>query len=256
MKRISTGASSAGQAIRRLLRTPHAALLAARTRRLWGRQESKYQNDFNIGSTAPPFAYRAFIAHFHPYRLGPYTVQIRKGAHEALVMVAATQWIRRKIGKATKLHPPRWLENLRLPIPSNPFRMKFALTADIERELPLPLDRSQSDAVCAIMGWQGPSDTKYTNASEKAADFNRLLGEPWPNRLLRDTIRYAKQRGHRAVALLRPEYNPALSRKNLISRGDNPDDLPKIQSQFYAAARKCGMKKFPNSKYLWIFFQE
>lgn len=178
-------------------------------------------------------------------------------------MVAATRWIRRKVGKTVKstftLFGRKWklptkIANKKILLPSNPFRMKFALTSSIEPELPLPIDRTQAASVCVIMGWQGPSDSKYDNTREMVASLNTELKEQWPNRLLRKMVRYSKSQGMQAIALLRPEYNPTLTEENMAVHGDDPKVLSKIKSQFYAVARKTGFKKVEGSRYFWIFF--
>lgn len=177
-------------------------------------------------------------------------MQIRKSSAEANIMLALTKWVRRNIGRAMNIE---WIK-AKLPIPSNPFRMKFALTSTIEPDIKLPIDRDRPATVCAVMGWQGPSPRKYPLHEEYAKQANEAIGEPWQNFMLKEIVDHARAQGIQAVALLRPEHNKSLTEEHFVKIGLDPKTLPSIRSQFYAAARKVGLKKVRGSKYFWIFF--
>src|SRR3989338_11039859 len=80
------------QKVGRVLRLPHAALLARRTRRHWPRIADSYRYLYGIDSVAPPRFYRKFIADFKPFSVGKFKLAMRKASHEGNVMFSVTRW--------------------------------------------------------------------------------------------------------------------------------------------------------------------
>lgn len=252
-----------GKAVRALGKMPRASLLGRRTKRLWPRVETDYRTAYSIPSIASPKTYRKFIANFKPKKVGEFKTHLRKASHEAHLMIALTGLAGKNIGSilkkekiifGKKFKVPQNISETKIKVPSNLFRMKFALTSTIEPGVPHPIDRKSPAAVCAVMGWQGPSQKKYAGHLEHVKHAKKVLGEPWQNFLLKEIIRHAKSEGMQAVALLRPDYNPNLTKEHFVKENADTRNLPGIRSQFFAAARKAGMKKVKGSKYFWIFF--
>jgi hypothetical protein len=242
------------EAISRAKRLPRAAWLSRRTRVRGTRLADEYRDKYGIHSLAPVSAYRSFLAAFKPVTAGPFRLDTRKAGTEALTMIAFSRFVRRPLQKSTKIRLGA-LGKLRVPLPSNPFRMKFSLTSGIEPRLSLPFDRSRPAAVCAVMGWQGPSPKKYPDSLGLRAELERHLHEPWPNFALKTLVEHARRQGMSAVALLRPEHNPAISREKLRRAGRTAPEIETLYSQYYAAARKAGLKrKIDGSHYIWLFF--
>jgi len=243
--------------------TPRAAWLGRRTRVRWAQFADTYRDQFDIPSQALPQTYRRFIASFRPKKMGRFKVQMRKGASEAPIMLAITNWTTRKLGRSLRTQvlfregplqlAPHWFRELKIFLPSNPFRIQFALTSVIEPRLNLPLDPGLPAGVCVAMGMQGPKKIKFENTMGLVREIDAILGDFWQNFLLCELIAHARAQGCQAVAFLRPEHNPALRTEKLHGVGLGDDDIQSIHSQHYAAAKHNHMRKIKNSKFLWFF---
>lgn len=252
-------------ALGKLARLPKAALLARRTRVRWPKSAEMYRMYFDIHSIAPPQTYRKFITEFCPKKVGKYKLKMQKSGAEAQIMLSMMGKGRKKVQKmlgdeakilGMKLKLPKRLAEYEVRVQTNLFKVKFALTTAIEPNLPHPLDRKRPAAVCAVIGLQGPSSKKYSKPLEYSKEATKVLKEPWQNFLLKEIVEHARVQGMQAVALLRPEHNPYLTKKHFVEEGVDPKTIPSIKSQFFAAARKAGLKKVKGSKYFWVFFPE
>jgi len=177
-------------------------------------------------------------------------------------MLAIHRWMRRELGYAANIFSihgkaialPRSLQGMKLPLPSNPFRCKFLLTSVIEPELAHPIDANHPAAVSVITTLQGPKLGKYAFPLDIVEEVNNLLGIHWQNYIVAELITHAQSQEQQGVALLRPEYNPAIHPEKLERLGLNPEEIASIHSQYYATARKNKMKKMKGSRYHWRFF--
>ncbi len=242
----------------KVFRWPRLAIISARTANTFTRTLKNYS--FDIPSQVSSREYRKFVLGFKPVKCGSFTLDFTRGSPDGAMVLAFTKTAKRSIavGNESKLKKSPLLfklaKKVKLNVKSRLFKIKFILTRTIEPELKLPINRTSEAGICAITNVIGPSTRKYGTVREFVEELNNTLGGDWQNYLLSKVITHSKSQGCSAVALLRPEFNPDLTKEHLIQYGAKPEDVESIRSQYYAAARKTGFKKIKGSKYFWIFF--
>src|SRR6185369_6616735 len=112
------------------------------------------------------------------------------------------------------------LQNLAMPMPCHPFRLKFRLTSAVSGPIPRSFFSDVNEArVCEVIGILGPKPSRFPHSLQVSRESRQHLQEPWQNFLLGHILRVAQTQGIAAVALLRPEFQTTLTHEHLKEKG-------------------------------------
>ena len=145
------------------------------------------------------------------------------------------------------------------PRPASDFQIRFNIKGlQDQAHYFWPNDSDVQFLTSKGIGWRLPTPpiievtAIQAKASQKTAQqLNAYLEKPWPVYLMQAFIQHAKACGFKAIALLRPEFNPFIHAYLLGISQPNKTEFQAAERLYYSTARKCGFAKPKNSRHLW-----